>query len=170
MRQARRQRWGIGSIQCYAVLDCATKANRGQQRGDLAHGPSVVAERAPFGWRGEPPYLPFPPEAAERNVEAQRADPESIAHLYRDLIAVRRASPALSGGDWKPVEAPKDVIGFRRSAAGDQRVILVNFAGHAEEIPVDGGWVVELASDRAGEGEKYGGLVPGDAAVILRPS
>jgi len=137
---------------------------------DGPRAPIPWERESPFGWRGEPPYLPFPPEAAERNVAAQRADPESIAHLYRDLIAVRRASPALSGGDWKPVEAPKDVIGFRRSAAGDQRVILVNFAGHAEEIPVDGGWVVELASDRAGEGEKYGGLVPGDAAVILRPS
>ena len=137
---------------------------------DGPRAPIPWERESPFGWRGEPPYLPFPPEAAERNVAAQRADPESIAHLYRDLIAVRRASPALSGGDWKPVEAPKDVIGFRRSTAGDQRVILVNFAGHAEEIPVDGGWVVELASDRAGEGEKYGGLVPGDAAVILRPS
>jgi alpha-glucosidase len=125
---------------------------------------------SPFGWRGEPPYLPFPPESAERNVAAQRADPDSIAHLYRDLIAVRRASPALSGGDWEPVEAPKEVIGFRRSTVGDQRVILVNFAGHGQEIPIDGGWVVELASDREGEGEKYGGLVPGDAAVILRPS
>jgi alpha-glucosidase len=124
----------------------------------------------PFGWRGERPYLPFPPEAAERNVEVQRADPDSIAHLYRDLIAVRRASPALSGGDWEPVKAPKGVIGFRRSTAGDQRVILVNFAGHTEEIPVDGDWLVELASDRIGEGGKYGGLVRGDAAVILRPS
>jgi hypothetical protein len=62
------------------------------------------------------------------------------------------------------------MIGFRRSTASDQRVILVNFAGRTQKVPVDGGWVVELASDRAGEGETYGGLVPGDAAVILRPS
>jgi alpha-glucosidase len=137
---------------------------------DGPRAPIPWERESPFGWGGEPPYLPFPPEAAERNVEAQRADPESIAHLYRDLIAVRRASPALSGGDWKPVEAPKDVIGFRRSTASDQRVILVNFAGRTQKVPVDGGWVVELASDRAGEGETYGGLVPGDAAVILRPS
>jgi alpha-glucosidase len=137
---------------------------------DGPRAPIPWERESPFGWRGEPPYLPFPLEAAERNVEAQRADPESIAHLYRDLIAVRRASPALSGGDWKPVEAPKEVIGFRRSTASDQRVILVNFAGRTQKVPVDGGWVVELASDRAGEGETYGGLVPGDAAVILRPS
>jgi alpha-glucosidase len=137
---------------------------------DGPRAPIPWERESPFGWRGAPPYLPFPPEAAQRNAEAQRADPESIAHLYRDLTALRRDSPALSGGDWEPVEAPKAVIGFRRSTAGDQRVILVNFAGHTQEAPVDGSWLVELASDRTGEGEKYGGLVPGDAAVILRPN
>src|SRR5262245_19204073 len=95
---------------------------------DGPRAPIPWEPESPFGWRGERPYLPFPPETAERNAEVQRADPDSIAHLYRDLIAVRRASPALSGGDWEPVEVPKEVIGFRRSAAGDQRVILVNFA------------------------------------------
>jgi glycosidase len=45
--------------------------------------------RAPFpwlrapghGWRGEP-WLPFPPDASARSVEAQREDPASVLHLY----------------------------------------------------------------------------------------
>ena len=61
--------------------------------------------RAPIPWdrrrpatAGAPtPWLPFPPEAAGRSRRAaQRADPTSILHLYRRLLAARRASPALS--------------------------------------------------------------------------
>ena len=62
--------------------------------------------RAPIPWTGAPDHgwgvtdawLPWPPDAGARNVEAQRADPASILHLYRRLLAARRASPALPLG------------------------------------------------------------------------
>ena len=78
--------------------------------------------RAPIPWTGEPdhgwgvtdPWLPWPPEADQRNVAAQVADPGSIAHLYRRLLAARTASPALQLGDQAPVEAPPPVVAWRR--------------------------------------------------------
>src|SRR2546425_7451723 len=40
---------------------------------------------AGHGWMGEP-WLPWPPEPGVRNVEAERADPASILHLYRRML------------------------------------------------------------------------------------
>ncbi len=40
---------------------------------------------------------PFPPEAAERIGRGTAADPGSILHLYRRLLAARRGSPAPAG-------------------------------------------------------------------------
>ena len=50
------------------------------------------------GWSTADPWLPWPPDAERRNVAALRADPASILHLYRRLLAARRASPALREG------------------------------------------------------------------------
>ena len=58
--------------------------------------------RAPIPWTRDPshgwpaePWLPWPPHATDRSVEALRDDPTSILHLYRRLLAARTASPAL---------------------------------------------------------------------------
>ena len=44
------------------------------------------------------------------------ADGGAIVHLYRRLLAARRASPALTLGAFEPVDQPGDVIAWRRTA------------------------------------------------------
>ena len=48
-------------------------------------------------------------------MEAQRADPGSILHLYRRILAARRASPALRQGDQELLPGPGGVLVWRRS-------------------------------------------------------
>lgn len=118
------------------------------------------------GW-GDDPWLPFPPEAAERSVAAQRADPTSVLHLYQRLLTARRDSAALSVGAQELLDAPDGVLAWRRWAPdGDMRTVLVNMA--ADEAAVDGSGVVQVASDGAGEGSAFSGVLAGDTAVILR--
>ncbi|HSL58088.1 MAG TPA: alpha-amylase family glycosyl hydrolase [Acidimicrobiales bacterium] len=131
--------------------------------------------RAPIPWTRAPghgwptdPWLPFPPDAAARSVEALRADPGSILHLYRDLIAVRRASPALSVGDLELIDAADGILAWRRRHGDDERAVAVNFTGEALPAPVAG--IVEVASDRSGEGAPLGATLGADQAVIVRPS
>ena len=57
---------------------------------------------------------PGTPEPARRNAEAQSDDPDSILHLYRRLLAARRASPALRLGSWEGLDGPEDVLAYRR--------------------------------------------------------
>ncbi len=118
------------------------------------------------GWAGEP-WLPWPPEAAQRSVAALREDPTSILHLYRRLLAARRASPALQVGAWSGREAPAGVLAYERVAGADRRLVLVNFTSDAVSVRAAGR--VAVASDGTGEGAAFTGFLGADAAVVLAP-
>jgi alpha-glucosidase len=140
--------------------------------------------RAPLPWDGSPthgwatadPWLPWPPGADQRNAEALRRDPGSILHLYRDLLALRRSSPALRTGSLTLLDEEvtgSDVVGWVREAADpgggppDRRTVLVSFA--ADTVAVDGvHGVVELASDRVGEGASFSGRLAPDQALVVQ--
>jgi len=123
--------------------------------------------RAPgHGW-GPDPWLPFPPEAAERSAEAQRADPTSILHLYRRLLAARRRSDALRLGHQELLDAPAGVLAWRRRCGDDERVVLVNMGDAPATVAATG--TVEVASDGRGEGAAFDGVLDVDVAVVLRP-
>ncbi|HEX6569655.1 MAG TPA: DUF3459 domain-containing protein, partial [Acidimicrobiales bacterium] len=127
------------------------------------------------GWGVVDPWLPWPPDAASRNVESLRADEASILHVYRRLLAARRASPALRLGDIVDVDAPDDVIAWRRLAGGvaepggaGDRVVAVNMG--AEPAALDLGGTVLVASDGAGEGRPFTGTLGPDRAVLVDPT
>jgi alpha-glucosidase len=129
--------------------------------------------RAPIPWTAapghgwpDPAWLPLPPEAAERSVEAQRQDPASVLHLYRRLLAARRASPALQRGTFAWREAGPDVLAWERVADDDVRIVAVNMGAQEALVPLEG--IVEVASDGAGEGAPFAGRLPPDGAVVLR--
>ena len=108
-----------------------------------------------------------------RNVDSLTADPDSILHLYRRVLAARRASPALRLGDIELLEAPEGVLAFVRTGGdgdgGDRRVVLVNFGSDPVSYTPCGEWIVEVASDGRGEGQGFGGSLAGDTAVVLVP-
>ena len=98
---------------------------------------------------------------------AQRSDPGSVLHLYRRLLAVRRASPALSLGDLALLEAPQGLLAWRRTHGDDERVVVLNMTTAAVEVDLAGS--VEVSSDGAGEGDVFTGTLGGERAVVLRP-
>lgn len=63
--------------------------------------------RTPMPWTDTPdggfgsaaPWLPMPTEHRQRAVAVQEADPQSVLHLCRRLLARRRATPALRVGE-----------------------------------------------------------------------
>ncbi len=128
--------------------------------------------RAPIPWDGTPehgwgttdPWLPWPPEAEVRNVEALRADDASIVHLYRRLLAARRSSSALRTGDLEMIEAPDGAVAWRRWGDDGARVVAVNM-GVAASLDIAG--TVVVASDGRGEGEPFAGTLGADRAVLV---
>jgi len=122
------------------------------------------------GWGTTDPWLPWPPEPDVRNAEVARADAGSIANLYRRLLGARRTSPALHQGDLTLLDTPDEVVGWRRTLDEDQRIVLVGFRCGDDTVPLDGDWLVEIASDGTGEGEPFSGRLADDHAVLLRPA
>jgi alpha-glucosidase len=139
------------------------------------------------GWptaTGTGPWLPFPPESDRRNYAVQREDPTSILHLYRRLLALRRNTPALSGGRFRLLDLPDDLLGYERSEGNDTWLVLINLSERAIGVddpiggsttdgqrtgPTDAGpWQVAVSSDGTGEGRPFTGTVGGDQAVVLR--
>lgn len=80
------------------------------------------------------PWLQLADDWATHNVELQQADAASMLALYRRLIALRRAEPALHAGAWEPVDAGADVVAYARSFAQRRLVVLLNFAEAPRDI------------------------------------
>jgi len=123
------------------------------------------------GWGVDDPWLPWPPEATTGgDAESLRADPSSILHLYRRLLAARKASPALVAGEQRLLDAPEGVLAWERSSGGDRRVVAVCFSAEPVTVDLGADLVVEVASGGAGEGAPFGGTLAPDSAVVLRPA
>lgn len=116
-----------------------------------------------FGPSGEP-WLPQPAVFARHAADTQEADPDSVLHLYRDALAIRRAHPALGGGTLTWQESPEGTLALTRTSdAGDGGfTCLVNVSSAPVSLPEDA--EVMLASGPL----TARGEVPADTAVWLR--
>ncbi|MFE9023376.1 glycoside hydrolase family 13 protein [Streptomyces sp. NPDC007808] len=93
-------------------------------------------ESAPYGFSpdgssGEP-WLPQPADWADRSVAAQTGDPASMLELYRTALRLRRAHPALGDGDLTWLDAPAEVLAFRREPG---LVCVVNLSPEPYRLP-----------------------------------
>ena len=185
----RRVRTRLGSEHAARAAAVILTTQRGTpfvyQGDELALEDAVVPERrrvdpggrdgcrAPIPWEpdrshGWPsaPWLPWPPHADTRNAASQHANPRSMLHLYRDLLAARRASPALRRGMVRLLDTPGDVLAYERVSGEDRRLVLVNFGEQAAHVPLAEHWQVEVAS----ASQPDAGSLPPHAAALLRPS
>ncbi|KQY25552.1 alpha-glucosidase [Cellulomonas sp. Root485] len=112
---------------------------------------------APYGFGSGGSWLPQPAGWADLTVAAQEADPASTLHLYRDLLAVRRAEPALGDGPMTWIDSSDDVLAFAR---GDL-VCVVNLGDEPATLPAHTDVLLSSAPLEAG-------LLPRDTAAWLR--
>lgn len=77
------------------------------------------------------PWLAVNANRDHINAEAELADPDSILHYYRRLIALRKDLDVIAFGDVEPlaVDHP-DVFAYRRRWQGHELVMVANFHGH----------------------------------------
>jgi alpha-glucosidase len=99
-------------------------------------------ERTPMQWDGTPgagfttgvPWLPVAADWREVNVAALSGQPGSILSLYRRLLALRGAEPALALGAYVPVHAKGDVLAYLREGFGRRFLIILNLSGVPTEF------------------------------------
>ncbi|HEX9951330.1 MAG TPA: alpha-amylase family glycosyl hydrolase [Rubricoccaceae bacterium] len=139
--------------------------------------------RTPMAWDASPSagFSEAPPDALwlplhagheTLNVAAQLADPGSLLALYRRLLALRRATPALHSGAYHTLrDVPEAVFSYERTAdagtADESRAVVLLNLGDAEaaaDLP-GGTWAVAVSTHDAGA--KAPGAVSGQ--IRLRP-
>ena len=100
-------------------------------------------ERTPMQWTTAPnagfsavkPWLPVPPSYATHNVETELKDPNSILNIYKLLLAVRHAEPALRDGDYVPLnEDDPNVISYIRKTNDQAILITINMTGTSRDV------------------------------------
>jgi alpha-glucosidase len=103
-------------------------------------------QRTPMQWDASPaagfsngtPWLPVADDYPQINVASERNDPGSMLTLYRQLIALRRASPALTHGSYRAVPLGDYILSYER-CHGDQRLLVaLNFASVPREARIPG--------------------------------
>jgi alpha-glucosidase len=110
--------------------------------------------RTPMQWDRSPnagfcppnvePWLPIPADYQQINVTVEREDPHSMLTLTRTLLEIRRTTPALSGGSYRPVDnVPEDCFVYLRQFGNQRRLIALNFSSREQ--------IVRLAELRAGQ-------------------
>jgi oligo-1,6-glucosidase/alpha-glucosidase len=120
--------------------------------------------RTPMQWDDSPkagftapsatPWLPIHPRSPEINVASQEKDPASLWCCYRELLALRRAQPALQEGalEWTDRRTlPGDVMAFRRALDGQSVAVFLNFGTKDCVLDLSSDEGRQLFSNRRGE-------------------
>jgi alpha-glucosidase len=89
------------------------------------------------GFSSARPWLPLADDHAHGNVANLELDPGSILALYRALIALRKKSPQLVKGAYRPIVAEGDLLLYRRDGDGEAMVVALNLG--AEPLKVAAG-------------------------------
>lgn len=86
------------------------------------------------GFSSTQPWLPVHPNYQVRNAKSQLNEPDSMYNFTRELIALRRAKPALQRGDFNLLNSqPKDTLAYLRRIPGQTILVALNF----EDRPVN---------------------------------
>ena len=126
--------------------------------------------RAPMSWRGGPgagfttgrPWLPVSPDAPDRNVARQSAEPDSVLSFYRRLIWLRRDTPVLGEGSQELIDVgDADVLAYVRRLTDSSAIVLLNFASRSAtiDLPPPGSgrsWRVALSTHHHAPTEALG--------------
>jgi alpha-glucosidase len=114
--------------------------------------------RTPLQWENAPqggfcpvtvtPWLPVNPNYARGvNVADQQADPGSLLNFYRQMLRLRRQTPALIAGDYLPLDVGEEsCLAFLRQMEAQACLVALNFS--EKELAVDPSKVVVLPGQR----------------------
>lgn len=105
------------------------------------------ALRTPMSWSADTrragfttgqPFRNLSANVATQNVAAQQADAGSLLNFYRQLIALRKALPALQGGSYAAAAASGAALQFRRVLGSETVWVGINYGSAPATLSVGG--------------------------------
>ena len=182
-------RYGFGRARAAAMLVLTLRGTpflfQGEELGltDVPVPPAAIVdvdgrdpERAPMPWAPPSqagagagfttgtPWLPVHPDAERLAASVQEGDASSPLGFYRELLALRRATPALHSGTYRSVDAAPDVYAYVREHEGSRVLVALNFAPFARPLPAEAAGGRTLLSTHPDAGD---GTLAGDEGRIV---
>jgi glycosidase len=140
---------------------------------DGCRAPMPWSAGAGAGFTSAPePWLPLGDDWTVRNVDTQLRDPDSLLNLYRRLLSLRRTTPALRAGAYRPLDpVPKDCFVYERTLESVRVVVAVNVSAERRSVGLPGfAGLVAVSTHRATEGgaaDEAVTLLPQEAVVLV---
>jgi alpha-glucosidase len=158
---------GDGSIAPDQVQDPAEKNQPGIGMGrDPERTPMQWDASANAGFTTGRPWLPVNPGYERASVTAQLGVERSMLALYRRLLGLRRAHPALHAGQILDVRAKRGVLIYTRALGSERFQVLLNLTHEVQTANSGHGHIV-LTTIMDGEGAPVGGPVVVEAGEGL---
>ena len=87
------------------------------------------------------PWLPLNADYPTLNVTAEQADPRSMLALHQRLLALRRATPALHAGSYRPLTGagiPEECYVYLRESGAQRALVALNFSEFEQTLSAPG--------------------------------
>jgi oligo-1,6-glucosidase/alpha-glucosidase len=126
----RRYKWAPEFL--LSLVDFSV--NRDGCRTPMQWGDGV---NAGFCEQGASPWLPLHENYQSVNVNAAIADEDSLWHVYRNLLRIRKSSQALQDGTLHLIEEPEiseDLLAYRREHHEESILVLINFGNRPNKF------------------------------------
>jgi oligo-1,6-glucosidase len=126
--------------------------------------------RTPMQWSAEPgagfttgkPWLGINGNYRSINYAAAEADPQSVLHYYRRMVALRAGSETLKYGAFVPLHADNRVMAYKRVGENEKYVVLLNFSSKPAKAAYSGAVFVSNTDRKTYDGR----LEPWEAVVL----
>ncbi len=104
---------------------------------DNARTPMQWDDSAQAGFTTGTPWIAVNPNYTEINAKAETADPDSIFHYYRKLIALRRENPIMVYGKYEPMmEDSEELSVYTRTFDQEKLLVVCSFCDHKTAFPI----------------------------------
>lgn len=95
------------------------------------------------GFSQTKPWLPVPPAHLSRAVDRQGA-PDTVLAYYREMLAFRKAHPALVHGAIRFLDSDETTLAFERETAEERLLCVFNFAREEKNVHVGSSYQATL--------------------------
>src|SRR5690606_10414663 len=117
------------------------------------------------------PWLPIACDYPSVNVAAQRDDPGSLLHLYRELIRLFHQDPALIVGSYHPLGVGDEWLAYERRHKGRRLIVALNLSERPLSLDLPAGKVLlSTQFDRRGEAVESPVALREDEGLLIEAS
>ncbi len=121
------QEWCVdGPISHDAFWPCLTLKSR-----DNARTPVQWDDSAQAGFTAGTPWIAVNPNYKEINAKAETANPDSVFHYYKKLIALRKQNPIMVYGKYEALlEDCEELFAYTRTYQNEKLLVVCSFCDH----------------------------------------